>query len=49
MQKQTMQFAIQTDNGIVQKIGRSCINQPKTNYQGKGTNWHKDRLKKGIS
>ena len=50
MQKQTIQIAVQTKNGIVQRIGRSYINQPKTNYQGKGTIWREDKkpLKKAT-
>lgn len=48
MQKQTMQFAVETQNGVVQRIGRSAILQPKTNYKGKGTKWFDDtKLLKG--
>lgn len=34
MQKTINQFAIVTKNGIVQKVGKSVIFTPKTNYQG---------------
>lgn len=42
MKKQTTQFATVTKNGVIQKVGRSTILQPKTNYQGKGTKWFDD-------
>ena len=42
MQKQTIEFAVQTSNGVVQKVGKSSILQPKTNYTGKGTKWFDD-------
>lgn len=34
MQKTINQFATVTENGVIQKIGRSQILTPKTNYQG---------------
>ena len=35
MKKQTVSFAVQTDkHGVVQKIGKSVIDQPKTNFKG---------------
>ena len=37
MRKQTVEFATVVKDGVVQKIGRSSILQPKTNYSGKGT------------
>lgn len=42
MQKQTVEFAVETKNGIVKRIGKSSIYQPKTNYSGKGTKWFDD-------
>lgn len=42
MQKQTTEFAVETKNGEVQRIGRSVVLQPKTNYTGKGTKWFDD-------
>lgn len=47
MQKQIMQFAVQTKDGIVERIGKSSIIQPKTNYSGKGTKWYQDKPKTG--
>ena len=42
-QKQTVEFATVIKNGVVQKIGKSSILQPKTNYSGKGsTKWFDD-------
>lgn len=34
MHTQTIQFATVTKNGVVQKVGRSTIVQPKTNFKG---------------
>lgn len=34
MQTQTIQFATVTKNGVVQKVGKSTILQPKTNFKG---------------
>lgn len=42
MNKQTRQFAVETKNGVVQRVGRSTIYQPKTNYKGKGVRWFDD-------
>ena len=42
MSKQTIEFAVETSSRIVQRIGRSTIIQPKTNYCGKGTKWFND-------
>lgn len=47
MQKQTTQFATQTNNGVVQKVGKSTILQPKTNFQGDSIKWYADKPKKG--
>lgn len=46
MNKQTMCFATVKENGIVTKVGRSIILQPKTNFRGKPTvKWYKDTKK----
>ena len=44
MQKQGVEFAVVKDqNKTIQKIGKSSILQPKTNYSGKGsTKWFDD-------
>ena len=34
MQKQTVEFAVQTKNGVVQKVGKSSVLVPKTNFKG---------------
>ena len=44
-QKQTVEFATVTKNGVVQKIGRSSILQPKTNFKGGSIKWYPDRPK----
>lgn len=42
MQTQTVEFAIEKKNGVITRIGKSTILQPKTNYNGKGTKWFDD-------
>lgn len=44
MKKQTMQYAVETKNGIVQKIGKSTIYQPKIQYNQKKTKWFDDNI-----
>ncbi len=46
MQKQTIQFAAQSKNGVVEKVGKSIILQPKTNFKGGSIKWYEDKLKK---
>ena len=47
MNKQTMYFATVKKNGVITKIGRSTILQPKTNFKGEPTvKWHKDTKKR---
>lgn len=47
MIKQTVQFATVTKNGVVQKVGRSTIPQPKTNFKGGSIKWCEDKKKTG--
>ena len=42
MQKQTIQFATVTKNGVVQKVGKSMILQPAIKYDGRSTKWFDD-------
>ena len=43
MKKKVFEFATVVKDGVVQKIGRSSILTPKTNYSGKGsTKWFDD-------
>lgn len=37
-----LQHAVVTKNGIVQKVGKSTVYVPKTNYNGKGIKWFDD-------
>ena len=46
MHIQTIQFATVTKNGVVQKVGRSTIVQPKTNFKGGSIKWYEDKPKK---
>lgn len=45
MDKRTVQFATVTKDGVVQKIGKSSILQPKTNFKGGTVKWHPDKPK----
>ena len=42
MRKSIITFAVKTKNGVVTKIGRSSIIQPKTNYKGGSIKWFDD-------
>ena len=45
--KKNIQFGIEKKNGIVQRVGRCEILQPKTNFKGGSINWLPDKPKKG--
>lgn len=45
MQKQTVQFAVKRDNGIITRVGRTSILQPKTNFKGGSVKWYEDKSK----
>ena len=45
MKTQTIQFATVTKNGVVQKVGKSIILQPKTNFKGGSIKWYEDKKK----
>lgn len=47
MQKQTIEFAVETKNGAVQRIGNTSISQPKTAFKGGSIKWYEDKPKKG--
>lgn len=47
MKTQTMQFAVQKKNGVIEKVGRSSILTPKTNFKGGEIKWYEDKPKKG--
>lgn len=42
MKKQTVTFAVETKNGVVQKIGKSVIIQPKVKFGGGSIKWFDD-------
>lgn len=46
MEKTRADFAVETKNGIVKRIGRSTITVPKTNFSGGSVKWLKDKPKK---
>lgn len=45
MHKQTVEFAVTRKNGNITGIGRTGINQPKTNFKGGSIKWYEDKLK----
>lgn len=45
MQAQTIQFAVQSTNGVIEKVGKSTIYQPKTNFKGGKIRWYEDKPK----
>lgn len=46
MKTQTMQFAVQKKDGVIEKVGRSSILTSKTNFNAKGIKWYEDKPKK---
>ncbi len=46
MQSQTIQFAIESKSGVIQRIGKSSVYQPKTNFKGGSIKWYEDKPKK---
>ena len=42
MNKQTMYFATVKENGVITKIGRSTILQPKPQFKGGSVKWFDD-------
>lgn len=46
MQTQRIEFATVVKNGVIQKIGKSTITQPKTNFKGGSIKWYEDKPKK---
>ena len=45
MQTQTIEFAVTRNNGNITRIGRTGIDQPKTNFKGDSVKWYKDKPK----
>lgn len=43
LKSQTIEFATVTENGVVTKIGRSTIQQPKINFKGGVIKWVDDK------
>lgn len=45
MQKQTIEFAVTHNRGIITRIGRTSIPQPKTKFNGGTIKWYENKLK----
>lgn len=46
MHRQTIEFAVTRNNGTITRVGRTGIDQPKTNFKGGSINWYRDKRKK---
>ena len=51
MEKQTVEFAVVTENGVVKQIGKSIMVQPKIRFKGGEIPWFDDNklLKKNCN
>lgn len=49
MDKQMVSFAVETENGIVKRIGRSVIAVPEVKFRGGKVKWLEDKYKKAKS
>lgn len=45
MEKQTVIFAVGTENGVVNRIGKAFIATPEIRFQGGEVNWLVDKYK----
>ena len=45
MQTQTIQFAVESKNGVIQRIGKSSVYVPNTNFKGSSIKWYEDKPK----
>lgn len=46
MHVQEIEFIVKSKGGVVTKVGKSTISQPKAHYNGKSMKWHEDKPKK---
>ena len=49
MKTNTIQFAVQSKNGVIEKVGKSNIYHPKTNFKGGEIRWYEDKPKKKVN
>lgn len=42
MKKQTVNFAVKTENGVVKEVGHSAVLQPKPKFKGGSVKWFDD-------
>ena len=49
MDKQMVSFAVETENGIVKRIGRSVIAVLEVKFRGGKVKWQDDKYKKAKS
>lgn len=48
MQTQTAEFATVVKNGVIETIGKSSLEQPKTCFKGGSIKWYEDKKKGGA-
>ncbi len=48
MIKQTISFYTVINDGIITRIGKSCIDTPKANIQNNGIKWLPDKIKEKM-
>lgn len=49
MDKQMISFAVETENGVVKRIGRSFIAVPEVKFRGGEVKWLEDKYKEAKS
>lgn len=42
MDKQTLEFAVETKDGVIKRIGKSVIEQPEIKFKGGEVKWFDD-------
>lgn len=45
MWTQAIEFAVTRNNGNITRVGRTGINQPKTNFKDSSVKWYEDKPK----
>lgn len=46
MKAQTIEFAVTKKGNVIDRVGRSSILQPKTNFSGGSIKWYQDKPRK---
>lgn len=46
MKAQTIEFAVTKKGNVIERVGKSSIPQPKTNFSGGSIKWYQDKPRK---